>query len=112
MQSFGLGAVHLVGTHAAPPVDAEVCLDVSCAYRAHAGAKFLAYECTTMLDIINPLYLVLPNAFWFHPGCCSWVSRIGQQSYPCLRLTNKYQSTTRVLSVTGEAPTAKNEPTE
>ena len=63
MQSLWLGAGHLAGMLEAPTVDAEVCPDVSCAYHAHAGARFLAYECALGLNFINPLYFVLLTAF-------------------------------------------------
>lgn len=54
MQSFGLGAVHLAGMHVAPPVDAKVRPDVSCAYQTHAGAISPAYEYAQWFDAINP----------------------------------------------------------
>ena len=63
MQSLRPGAGNATRMYAALPIAAEICLDVVCAYRAHSGAKSPAYGCAPMLDIINPLYVVLPTAF-------------------------------------------------
>ena len=43
----------------APPIAAEIRSDISCAYRAHAGAKLPAYGCIPKLDVIDPQYLDL-----------------------------------------------------
>ena len=52
-------AGHLVRRCAAPPIAAEVRLDVFCAYHAYDGAEFLANGCIPKLDIINLHYLDL-----------------------------------------------------
>ena len=56
MQVFRPGAGHPTGTHAAPPIYADVCPAIACTYRAHAGAIFPAYECAQELNAISPLY--------------------------------------------------------
>ena len=50
---------HLPKMRAAPPIAAEVCLDVFCVYCPHAGAEFSVYGCVPKLDIINLQYLDL-----------------------------------------------------
>ena len=63
MQSFRPGAGHFARMLAAPPVDAEVCTDVSCKYHAHTKARSPAYEYALGLKVINPQCFVLPTAF-------------------------------------------------
>ena len=51
MQLLRSVANHLARKRAAPPITAEVCLDVVCAYRAHAGAISPEHGYAPMLDI-------------------------------------------------------------
>ena len=89
MQSPRPDAARLARRRAAPPIAAEVCLDVFCAYCAHARAEFSAYGCIPKLDIINILCLDLPTVFYFLLGCCSLENRKDQLSSPCLRLSQR-----------------------
>ena len=88
MQSPGQSAGHPIGMHAAPPIAAESCLNVICAHRPHAVAKFSEYECVPMSDVINLLCLGLPTVLLFQLGCCFLANSRGLQSSPCLRLTS------------------------
>ena len=57
--------------YAALPAASEVHSDAYGACRAHVEAKFRACEYALTLDVINPLFLNVPTAFYSHPGCYS-----------------------------------------
>ena len=84
-----LTAGHLSGSYAALLAATEVCSDDDGTYRAHAKAMFRASEYAPMLDVINPLYLGLPTALCYHPGCYSLGNHRGQQFGPCLSLSQR-----------------------
>ena len=93
-----------------PPIATEVRSDGNGAYRAHSGAEFLAYGCIPKPDTINLVYPGLSAVFCFLLGYYVLENRKDQQFGPCFKLSNRYQSTTRVLVITGKALTAKKEP--
>ena len=107
-----LDACYFAEMCAAPPTAAEVCSDVVSAYRAHAETRYRACEYAPMPDAINLQYLSLPVVSCFLLGYCSLENCKDQLSGAWLRLSQRYRSTARVLVVTGEAETSKNEPTK
>ena len=80
-----LDACYLAVRCTAPPTAAEVQSDVVNAYRAHAGAKFPAYECVPMPDAVNLQHLGLPTAFCFLPKCYSLGNHRGQLFGPWIQ---------------------------